>query len=175
MNLISLSEEGPDRGQEGRAGRQGAGVRGGGQEERGQTGPGQGAAGGQPVLPLLQLQLPLQPLQSLLKLIHLHFGVLYLPPSCFSIWRSGQMLCSASSQPLCLATLAFRLRTLAGMALVCSSSPSSPPWPRPSWPSPCYMLGREGPQKHKCQICKTAKLRATPKRQFLLTKISGMI
>ena len=31
MNLISLSEEGPDRGQEGRARRQGAGVRGGGQ------------------------------------------------------------------------------------------------------------------------------------------------
>ena len=42
LNLISLSEEGPDRGQEGRAGRQGAGVRGGDQEEGGQT----GAAGG---------------------------------------------------------------------------------------------------------------------------------
>ena len=32
------------------------------------------------MLPLLQLQLPLQPLQSLLEMIHLHFGVLYLPP-----------------------------------------------------------------------------------------------
>ena len=32
------------------------------------------------MLPLLQLKLPLQPLQSLLEMIHLHFGVLYLPP-----------------------------------------------------------------------------------------------
>ena len=44
LNLISLSEEGPDRGQEGKAGRQGAEVRGGGQEEGEQTGPGQVAA-----------------------------------------------------------------------------------------------------------------------------------
>ena len=45
MNLISLSEEGSDRGQEGRAERQGAGVRGGGQEEGGQTGAAGGSGG----------------------------------------------------------------------------------------------------------------------------------
>ena len=48
LNLISLSEEGPDRGQEGRARRQGAGVRG---EVKRRWGKlilvtGQGAAGG---------------------------------------------------------------------------------------------------------------------------------
>ena len=34
----------------------------------------------QPVLLLLQLQLPPRPLQSLLEMIHLHIGFLYLPP-----------------------------------------------------------------------------------------------
>ena len=38
-------------------------------------------------------------------------------------WRSGMMLCSTSSRPFCLATLASSLLTLAGMVLVCSSSP----------------------------------------------------
>ena len=46
MNLISLSEEGPDQDQEGGAERQGAGVRRGGQEDRGQAGACQGAGGG---------------------------------------------------------------------------------------------------------------------------------
>ena len=46
VNLISLSEEGPDQDQEGGAERQGAGVRRGGQEDQGQAGTSQGADGG---------------------------------------------------------------------------------------------------------------------------------
>ena len=56
-----------------------------------------------------------------------------------------------------LTTLASRLRTLAGMALVCSSSPRITSSPLPFLASSLLPVEQGGTKKHKCQIVKTAK------------------
>ena len=112
----------------------------------------------QPVLPILQLQLPLRPLQSLLKLIHLEFGILYLLLQLLQhleVWPDAVQHLQVPALPGHLGPeVQAAQHTLAGMALVSSSSQSSPPWPCPSWPSPCYILNRKRPQKRSVRFSK---------------------
>ena len=109
------------------------------------------------MLPLLQLQLPLQPLQSLLEMIHLHIGVLYLPPQLLQhleVWPDAVQRLQPAALPGHLGLQAAHLgRDCPGLLLqpILTSS---------AWPflaNSLLQVGQGGAKKHKCQIFKMAK------------------